>query len=235
MKDTFKLAEFEVEVSFKNIKNVHLSVKPPNGRVEMAAPIGTRPAAVRAYAASKLGWIREKRARMVKQRRETSRQYISRESHMLWGNRYLLKVIDRDKRPQVRMNHRQLMLIVRPGSTRERRREIIEAWHRELLHKEIPPLISKWEKKLGVKVESYALQRMKTKWGSCNRKARRIRINSELIKKPRELLDYVVVHEMLHLIAPTHSATYAELLSRYFPMWREARSELNSLPLSAAD
>lgn len=233
MKDTFKLAEFEVDVSFKDIKNVHLSVKPPNGRVEMAAPIGTRPAAVRAYAASKLGWIREKRARMAKQRRETSRQYVSRESHMLWGKRYLLKVIERDERPQVHMNHRQLMLIVRPRSTRERRREIIEAWHRELLHKEIPSLISKWEKKLGVKVESYALQRMKTKWGSCNRKARRIRINSEMIKKPKELLDYVVVHEMAHLIASTHSEQFVELLTSHYPSWRQARAELNALPLSA--
>lgn len=233
MKDTFKLAEFEVEVSFKDIKNVHLSVKPPNGRVEMAAPIGTRPAAVRAYAASKIGWIREKRERMAKQRRETSRQYVSRESHMLWGRRYLLKVIERDERPQVHMNHRQLMLIVRPGSTRERRREIIEAWHRELLHKEIPSLIRKWEKKLRVKVESYALQRMKTKWGSCNRKARRIRINSEMIKKPKELLDYVVVHEMAHLIASTHSEQFVELLTSHYPSWRQARAELNALPLSA--
>jgi predicted metal-dependent hydrolase len=235
VKDSFKLAEFEVEVSFKDIKNVHLSVKPPNGRVEMTAPIGTRPTAIMAYATSKLGWIREKRARLAKQRRETRRQYVSRESHMLWGKRYLLKVVESDERPQVHINHRELTLLVRRGSTRERRREFIEAWHRELLHTEVPSLISKWEKKLAVKVESYALQRMRTRWGSCNRVMRRIRINTELVKKPKELLEYVVIHEMLHLRISTHSEQFVELLTRHYPAWRQARAELNALPLSATE
>lgn len=233
MKELIRLAELEIEVTYKDVKNVHLSVNPPAGRVAMVVPKGTRPTAVKAYATSKLGWIREKQARMTMQRRETPRQFVSRESHMLWGQRYLLRVVERNERPKVSMNHRQLTLIVRPGTTREKRRQIIEAWHRELLHQQLPSLIDKWEKRLAVKVESYALQRMKTKWGSCNRKARRIRINTELIKKPKELLDYVVVHEMAHLIAPTHSEHFVGLLTSHYPSWRQARAELNSLPVSA--
>ncbi len=235
MKNTFQLGKIEIEVSFKNIKNVHLSVHPPEGRVVIVAPQGTRPEAVRAYAASKLNWIHAKQAKLGAQLRETPRQYVSRESHMLWGKRYLLRVVESDERQKVQLDHRRIMLTVRRGSSRENREMLMAAWQRTLLHGAIPQLIAKWEKHLDVKVEGYAVQRMKTKWGSCNRKSRRIRVNTELVKKPKELLDYVVVHEILHLLAPTHSEKFAELLSKHFPSWREARAELNALPLSASD
>lgn len=235
MKNTLQLGKIEIEVSFKNIKNVHLSVHPPEGRVVIVAPQGTRPEAVRAYAASKLNWIHAKQAKLAAQLRETPRQYVSRESHMLWGKRYLLRVVESEKRPSVHLDHRWITLTVRRGSSRENREMLMAAWQRTLLHGAIPQLIAKWEKRLDVNVEGYAVQRMKTKWGSCNRKSRRIRVNTELVKKPKELLDYVVVHEILHLLAPTHSEKFAELLSKYFPSWREARAELNALPLSASD
>jgi len=232
---SFKIAGLKVEVAYKDIKNVHLSVKPPDGRVLIVAPHGTRPESVRAYAASKLPWIHAKRIKLAVQRREIPRQYVSRESHMLWGKRFMLRVVESDSRREVTRDHRTIVMTVPSGSNRERRHQLMSAWHRQLLHEAIPPLIAKWEKRLGVEVHGYALQQMKTKWGSCNRKDSRIRINTELVKKPKELLHYVVIHEMLHLLAPTHSEKFVELLTAHYPSWREARAELNALPITSLD
>jgi predicted metal-dependent hydrolase len=232
VKEVLQLGDLEIEVQFKDIKNVHLSVHPPQGRVTLVAPLGTRKEAVRAFAASKLSWIRAKQLQLAAQRRETPRQYVSRESHMLWGKRYLLKVVEVNQQPKVTVGHSAITLTVRPGSTRDKRDAVMRAWHRSLLHESIPRLVAKWENKLGVKVASYAIQQMKTKWGSCNRKNRSIRINSELVKKPKELLEYIVVHEILHLLAPTHSDKFRMLLDKHFPSWQEARAELNKLPIA---
>ena len=232
MTEVLRLGDLEIAVQFKDVKNVHLSVHPPQGRVTLVAPLGTRKEAVRAFAASKLSWIRAKQLQLAAQRRETPRQYVSRESHMLWGKRYLLKVVEGNQQPKVTVGHSAITLTVRPGSTRDKRDAVMRAWHRSLLHEAIPRLVAKWEKRLGVKVASYAIQQMKTKWGSCNRKHRRIRINSELVKKPKELLEYIVVHEILHLLAPTHSDEFRMLLGKHFPSWHEARAELNELPIA---
>ena len=232
MTEVLQLGDLEITVQFKDVKNVHLSVHPPQGRVTIVAPVGTRKEAVRAFAASKLNWIRSKQLQLAAQRRETPRQYVSRESHMLWGKRYLLKVVEVNQQSKVTVGHSAITLTVRPGSTRDKRDAVMRAWHRSLLHEAIPRLVAKWENKLGVKVASYAIQQMKTKWGSCNRKNRRIRINSELVKKPKELLEYIVVHEILHLLAPTHSDDFRMLLDKHFPSWHEARAELNELPIA---
>ena len=165
--------------------------------------------------------------------RETPRRFIERESHRLWGRRYLLSVVEEDVKPFVRLSHRRIMLHVRPGTSRAKRQAVIHQWHKALLHDAVPALIRRWQPKLGVKVGGYFLQRMKTKWGSCNHRARHIRLNTELVKKPKDLLEYVVVHEMLHLIAPTHSEQFLRLMTKYYPTWREAREELNELPLAA--
>ena len=188
---------------------------------------------VRAYVASKLRWIRDQQAKLRGQARETPRQYVDRESHYLWGRRYLLSVREVETKPAIRLDHRRIVLTVRPGTDRAKREAIIHEWHRSLLHDALPKLIQKWEPRLGVKVAGYFLQRMKTKWGSCNHRARNIRLNTELVKKPKDLLEYVVVHEMLHLIAPTHSEHFLALMSKHYPAWREARAELNELPLAA--
>jgi predicted metal-dependent hydrolase len=217
----------------KHIKNVHLSVHPPKGRVTLTEPMGTRLEVARAYAISKLGWIREQRAKLQAQARETRRVYIGRESHYLWGRRYLLFVIEVNAKPSVKLSPRKITLTVRPGSDRAKREEIMHEWHKTLLHQAVPPLIKKWQAKLNVTVSAYFLQRMKTKWGSCNHRAGNIRMNTELAKKPKDLLEYVVVHEMLHLIEPTHSERFTGLLDKRYPSWREARSELNALPLTA--
>jgi predicted metal-dependent hydrolase len=233
MSETIQLGDIRISVTRKDIKHVHLSVHPPNGRVTLAAPTQTRPEVARAYAISRLGWIRAQQAKLRGQARETPRQFIERESHYVWGRRYLLSVAEAEARPAVRLSHRRITLTVRPGSDQSRRETVMHEWHKSLLHQQIPSLIRKWEPKLGVDVDTYFLQRMKTKWGSCNHHARRIRLNTELVKKPKDLLEYVIVHEMLHLIAPTHSEQFLALLRKHYPSWREARAELNELPLGA--
>lgn len=233
MTDTIKLGDIVIAVKRKAVKNVHLSVHPPGGHVTLVAPIETRLEVARAYAISKLGWIRDQQAKLKGQARETPRQFVERESHYLWGRRYLLTVVENDMKPSVRIDHRRITLSVRPGSTSAKREQVMHGWHKLLLHETVPGLISKWEAKLGVTVSGYFLQRMKTKWGGCNHRAQNIRLNTELVKKPKDLLEYVIVHEMLHLVEPTHSERFVGLLDHHFPSWREARAELNELPLAA--
>jgi len=233
MKDTIHIGELPIQVTRKAIKHVHLSVNPPDGRVTLAAPTSTRLDVARAYATSRLGWIRKQQEKLKSQARETPRQFIERESHYLWGRRHLLTVLRREAKPSVTLDHKRLTLTVRPGSPPTKRAEVVHEWHKSLLHALVPALIKKWEPKLGVKVAVYFLRRMKTKWGSCNHRAGHIRLNTELVKKPKDLLEYVVVHEMVHLLEPTHSERFLAILAKHYPSWREARAELNELPLAA--
>ena len=233
MSETIRLGEVTIAVTRKDIKHVHLLVHPPGGRITLVTPMVTRPEVVRAYAVSRLAWIRKQQALLRGQAREASRRFVTRESHYVWGKRYLLTVVERHQKPSISMDHRRITLSVRPGSDRSKREAVMHAWHKGLLHAAVPPLIRKWEPRLGRKVAAYFLQRMKTRWGSCNHEARNIRLNTELVKKPKDLLEYVVVHEMLHLIAPTHSERFVALLNEHYPSWREARAELNELPLAA--
>ncbi|MDP3939615.1 MAG: SprT family zinc-dependent metalloprotease [Deltaproteobacteria bacterium] len=233
MAETIQVGNIVIAMTRKNIKHVHLSVHPPIGRVTLVAPKGTRPEVARAYAISKLVWIRDQQAKLRGQARETPRQFVERESHCLWGRRYLLSVKEEEAKPFVRLSHRSITLTVRPGSSSAKRAAVMHAWHKSLLHAAVPELIRRWEPKLGVEVAGYFLQRMKTKWGGCNSRARNIRLNTELVKKPKDLLEYVVVHEMLHLLEPTHSERFVTLMSTHYPAWREARAELNELPLGA--
>lgn len=233
MAETIQLGEVSIAVTLKDIKHVHLSVHPPNGRVTLVAPKGTRPEVARAYAVSKLGWIRDQQAKLRGQARETLRHFVERESHYLWGRRYLLSTREKEAKPFVRLDHRRIVLTIRPGTGRAKRERVMHEWHKSLLHDAVPELIRRWEPRLGVEVAGYFLQRMKTKWGSCNYGARTIRLNTELVKKPKDLLEYVVVHEMLHLIAPSHDERFLGLMNKHWPTWRDARVELNELPLAA--
>ena len=233
MAETITIGEMAIEVLRKEIKHVHLSVHPPDGRVTLSAPAGTRPEAMRVFAVTKLGWIREQQRRLAEQARETDRQFIERESHYLWGRRYLMTVEHRAAKPSVRLDHRRITLIVRPGSDAVKRAAVIHDWHKRLLHQAVPVLIDKWAGRLQVTVRGYFLQRMKTRWGSCNPRAGHIRLNTELVRKPRDLLEYVLVHELLHLIEPTHNDRFVRLLDEHYPAWRTARAELNELPLAA--
>ncbi|MEN9676524.1 MAG: hypothetical protein RIS76_2420 [Verrucomicrobiota bacterium] len=233
MNETIQLGRLSIRVTRKDIKNVHLSVHPPDGRVTLVTPKTTRPEVARAYAISKLRWIRNQQERLARQERETPRQFIERESHYLWGRRHLMTIQHREARASVSLDHKRITLTVRPGSDATKRAEAIHEWHKTLLHAEVPALIRKWEPKLKVTVAGYFLQRMKTKWGSCNHQAGHIRLNTELVKKPKDLLEYVIVHEMIHLLEPVHSERFVRILENHYPSWREARAELNELPLAA--
>jgi predicted metal-dependent hydrolase len=230
---TIELGDVVIELTRKDVRNVHLAVHPPAGRVTLVAPAGTRVDVARAYAVTRLPWIRQQQARFRAQAREAPLRYVERESHYLWGRRHLLTVVERDAKPVVTVDHRRITLAVRPGTGVDKRREVMHAWHRSLLHLAVPPLVTRWERMLGLAVTGYYLQRMKTRWGACNHRMGTIRLNTELVKKPRDLLEYVIVHEMLHLIEPTHSAKFLDLLDGYYPAWREARMELNDLPVAA--
>jgi len=233
MVHSFKIGDITIQLTQKDVKNVHLSVHPPDGRVTLVTPKTTRPDVARAYAISKLGWIRDQQRKLSDQARETPRKFIERESHYIWGRRYLMSVVYHDAKPSVRLDHKRITLTVRTGSDKTKRGEVLHQWHKSLLHEAIPPIIEKWEPRLGVSVNGYFLQRMKTKWGSCNHRAGNIRLNTELVKKPKDLLEYVIVHEMAHLQEPAHNERFVAILDKHYPTWREARIELNELPLAA--
>ncbi len=233
MSERIQFGDLEVVVTRKKIKNVHLTVHPPDGHITLSVPLDTRLEVARAYVATRLGWIRRQQEGLINQARETPREFTGRESHYLWGRQYLLTVVERDMKPFVTVSHKRIVLTVRPRSDHSKRAAVMHEWHKALLHELVPKLISTWEPKLGVKVNAYFLQRMKTKWGSCNHAASHIRLNTELVKKPKDLVEYVIVHEMLHLLEPLHNDRFFELLTQHYPTWREARSELNELPLAA--
>jgi predicted metal-dependent hydrolase len=233
MTQTLRLGEITIALEYGDIKHAHLSVHPPHGRVTLVVPRITRLEVARAYAISKLGWIRKQQEKLRLQAREAPRIFVERESHYLWGRRHLLSVIEYDGKPYVKVDHRRIKLYVRPGSDIEKRQAVLFEFHRAVLHETVPKIIQTWQAKLGVHVSAYFLQRMKTKWGGCNHRRGNIRLNTELAKKPKDLLEYVIVHEMIHLREPTHSERFYTLIDKYYPNWREARAELNELPLGA--
>jgi predicted metal-dependent hydrolase len=235
MVSQIKLGDITVDVIRKDIKNIHLSVYPPTGRVRISAPSRMELETIRIFAVSKLGWIKKQQKKLLEQEREAPREYLDRESHYVWGKRYLLKVVDVDEPPSVELKYKWLKVFVRPGADEEKRQEILAEWYRTQLKLEAPPLIAKWEPLMGVRVERFFVQRMKTKWGSCNHTAGTIRLNTELAKKPKECLEYIVVHEMAHLLEPTHNDRFIGIMDLFLPQWRAYRDELNRLPVRHED
>ena len=235
MPEKIVVAGIQVTVIRKKIKNVHLSVYPPNGVVRMSAPLRMSDETLRVYLVAKIGWIRSQQKKLQEAQRETAREYIDRESHYLWGSRLLLKIKEEAVPATVEVKSRQMILRVRPGSTMESREAVVHAWYREQVRRAAEPLIAKWETKLKVRSNSLFIQKMKTKWGSCNTTKKNIRLNTELGKKPKECLEYIVVHELVHLLEPSHNARFQELMDRNLPNWRALRSQLNSSPLAHLD
>jgi predicted metal-dependent hydrolase len=231
MISTIELGDISVEVIKKDIRNVHLSVYPPAGRVRISAPLRMDKDTIRVFAIAKLGWIRKQQKKLKEQERESEREYLNRESHYVWGKRYLLRVVERDETPSVELKHSVLVLNVRPGASEAKKQEVLERWYREQIRKNVPRLIAKWERVIGVNIRVFYVQRMKTKWGSCSALARTIRLNSELAKKPRECLEYIVVHEMVHLRERTHNRRFRSLMEQFMPRWESHRELLNRLPV----
>ena len=225
------LGNIAVDVVLKDIKNVHLSVHPPTGRVRISAPKRMSIDTIRFFAISKLDWIKRQQTRLREQERETPREYVERESHYVWGTRYLLTVSESDEPPSIEVKHGCIHLRVRPRSDEDKRRALVEEWYRGQLKEAVSPLLARWQPLLGVRVERFFVRRMKTRWGSCNNKARTIRLNTELTKKPAECLEYIVVHELVHLLEPTHNARFVALMDRFMPTWQFHRQTLNRLPV----
>ena len=225
------IGDIGVDVVLKDIRNIHLSVYPPAGRVRISAPSHMNIDTIRVYAISRLGWIKKQQGKLRAQDRETPREYLNWESHYLWGKRYLLKIVEREAPTFVDLQHSSILLHIRPDATQEKKQSSLDEWYRQLLKEAIPDLISSWEKKIGVRVNDFGIRKMKTKWGTCNPEARRIWINLELAKKPKECLEYIVVHEMVHLLERHHNERFIALMDNVLPKWCSIRDDLNRLPV----
>ena len=230
-----QLGNITIDVEKKDIKNIHLSVYPPNGKVRIAAPEYMELDTIRVFAINKLKWIKKQQATFKDQVRETPREYIEKESHYFQGERYLLKVIEHDAKPKVLLKHNTIELYVRPNTPTQKRKSILDEWYRAEMKKIIPPLLKKWEKKIGVRANDFGVKLMRTKWGTCNIEAKRIWLNLELAKKPLICLEYILVHELVHLLERNHNDRFIRYMNEFMPKWRFHRDELNRLPFRHTD
>jgi len=234
-KSQIRVSGVPVEIVRKGIKNLHLGVYPPHGRVRVAAPLRVSDAAVRLAVVGKLGWIKRQRARFEAQPRQSEREMVSGESHYFLGQRYRLRVVTYEGPAKVVARNKSVIeLHVRRESSAEQRERVLQRWYRQQLKELIPPLLEKWQPALGVQADEWAIKKMKTKWGACNVKVRRIWLNLELAKKPAQCLEYIIVHELLHLLKRQHNDNFFALMNEYLPQWRSRRSELNAAPLAHA-
>lgn len=233
--EQINLGEIIVDVVLKDIKHIHLSVYPPLGHVRIAAPMRMNLDTIRIYAISKLGWIKKQQQKFKEQVREAPREYLNKESHYFKGKRYQLRVIEQDTPPKVQLKHSTIDLYVRPNSDLQKKHAVLEAWYRQQLKELVPAIIQKWEKTMGVSSNEFAVKKMKTKWGTCNIEAKRIWLNLELAKKPYQCIEYIVVHEMAHLLERNHNSNFVALMDNYLPEWRQLKTELNKLPVSHVD
>ncbi len=230
------VSNIEIDVVRKDIKNIHLAVYPPTGRVRIAAPLKVNDDTIRLFAISKLGWIKRHQRGFEGQERVPLREYKNRESHYYKGKRYLLSIIEKDAPPKVVVrNKTYIELYVRPNTSPQKCHEIMTEWYRRELKQQIPTLIAKWEGILGVQVNDWQIKQMKTLWGSCNIEQKRIWLNLELAKKPETCLEYIIVHEMIHLLERHHNERFLYYMDRYLPNWKQLKVELNRLPLGHAD
>lgn len=230
------IGSIEIDVVRKDIKNMHLAVYPPNGRIRLASPRETDQEVVRLFAISKLGWIKKQVKIFQEQKRETPRKYVSGESHYYYGKRYLLDVIlDKGKHRLELHGTKTIKMFVRPNTSKDRREQLMKSWYRNQMKEQIPDLIKKWEKVIGVKSEDWGVKHMRTKWGACNIEAKRIWLNLELAKKPLICLEYIIVHELVHLLERNHNERFVGYMDRFMPKWRMYRDELNSLPVRHED
>lgn len=230
------ISDITIDVVRKDIKNIHLAVYPPTGRVRIAAPLKTNEDTIRLFAVSKLGWIKRNQRKFEEQVRIPQREYKQRESHYFQGRRYLLNIIEGDYSPKVVLKTKKYIdLYIKEATPVEKRHEIINEWYRVELKKQIPPIIEKWEKLLNISVNDWQVKQMKTKWGTCNIEKKRIWINLELAKKPEQCLEYIIVHEMIHLLERHHNDRFLYFMDTFLPNWRQLKDELNKLPVSHAN
>lgn len=223
----------EVEVVRKPIKNLHLGVYPPDGRVRVAVPVRIDDDAIRLAVITRLGWIRKQRQQFERQERQSQREMVTGESHYVQGRRYRLRIVEHDGPSEVRFPKNTIIeLWVRPGTNDGQREALLQRWYRQQLRTQVPLLIAKWESALEVSVAEWSIRKMKTRWGTCNNAARRIWLNLELAKKPVVCLEYILLHEMVHLRERHHNERFQAWMDRLMPQWRLHREELNRQPLA---
>lgn len=229
---TITVAGLQVQILRKRIKNLHLGVYPPNGRIRVAAPLTVSDSAVRLAVVTNLGWIKRQRARFQAQPRESKRNMAGGETHYLFGRRYRLRLVVSPSR-SVGIRRKSIIEIHAPrGTTAAQREHMLQAWYRDELKKRIPPLLAKWQPRLEVEVSHWGVRRMRTRWGTSNPDTRRVLFNLELARKPIRCLEYLVVHELVHLVERHHNDRFRALMDEHLPRWRQARTELNAAPLA---
>jgi predicted metal-dependent hydrolase len=227
-----RVGELLVSIVRKGIKNLHLGVYPPDGRVRVAAPIALSDAAVRVAVVTRLPWIKRQQAAFASQARETAREMVSGESHYYRGRRYRLRVVESTGRPGVELRGKTTMLLyVRPGTAASAREQVLYTWYRERMREAVAKLLPGWQDRCGAVPSFVGIKRMKTKWGSCNPATGRIWLNVELVKKAPSSLEYVLVHELVHLLERSHGERFLALMDALMPAWRERRQQLAALPL----
>jgi len=231
IKNKIQICNLLVETVKKDIKNIHIGVYPPDGRVRVATPLNTTDESLRLLIISKNHWIKKQQSKFSSQERQSKRDFISGESNYLFGKRYLLKVLITKTKPKLKIKNSVIELYVDKDVTVRAKEKLFDEFYRLELKKEVTPLIKKWEKKIGIKVSEFKIKKMKTKWGTCNANAKRIWLNLELAKKPLHCIEYVLVHEMIHFLAKGHNNKFKELINGYMPQWEHYKKELNSLPL----
>ena len=229
-----QLDDVVLDVVHKRVKYLRLSVHPPIGQVRISAPLRMSTRAIHEFVASKLDWIRRQQQRLRSRVHIAPHAYVDDERHSVWGEEHLLRVVEQDAPPSVELRDGILYLRARPGSSVAARAELMRAWHRTLLHAAAPPLVAKWEPLLRVAVAQVSVRHMTTRWGSCTPRSRRIRLSTELAKKPPACLEYVIVHEMVHLLEASHNRRFARLMDQFMPDWRLHRKELNRSPTAAS-
>jgi predicted metal-dependent hydrolase len=229
MISTIQLNNLTVEVTRKKMKNLRLKVY-PNGMIKLSAPLHAHSETIHCFLISKLNWIQQTQKQLQQQRETTRLQESDNKSRYVWGKRYLLNVIEQDTRPKITLTHNEMHLHVRPKTSPKLQQAIIDEWLRYELKKALPPLLEKWQPIMGVVVNKFFVQKMKSRWGSCNYTQGNVRFNSELAKKPPECLEYVVVHELAHLLEPSHNARFHSLMSQFLPNWKLIKAELNRFP-----
>jgi len=230
------VANIPIEVVRKDIKHLHLGVYPPEGRVRISAPLRFSSETIRLFAVSRIVWIKKQKLKFAGQERQPRRDYVSGESHYFQGKRYLLSVAEQDAPPKVNIRRKAYIdLYVRPGSPKIKRQEVLNIWYRTQLKAIVPDLIAKWQKIIGVQVADWGIKAMRTRWGTCNSKTKRIWLNLELAKKPVYLLEYILVHEMVHLLERHHGQAFIAHMDKLVPRWPAYKQELNKTILGHVD
>jgi predicted metal-dependent hydrolase len=226
---TLQIGDLKVQVTRKNIKNLNLKISAADGSVSVSAPLHVKPEKIQAFVRSKLDWITAHQQKISERLPPSPINFADQEQHYLWGQPYTLTVVEKAAPPRCQIQQDQIRLQIRPGSSRTQRQQMLDAVYEQHLQKALTPLLAKWQQRMGVKVASVTIRKMKTRWGSCSIRARTIRLNLELAKKPPECLEYVLVHELAHLLEASHSHRFIAVMDKYLPQWRLIQPELNQL------